>query len=348
MATDFFHEVTADLQTYRTAIEIGAGEYWTIKAGVTVLSETGFGAHGAFTRSFINFFNYGNLTAWQDYALVIDGPAVTAVNHGTMSGRGGVLTMHGAWFVNMGEVVVWPSPGTVQRPGIKVAGGDDTARIVNSGEIDAEVALLSRGAPVDLANSGILRGAVHLGDGNDRVGNLGEIQGEVLLGGGKDYFDGRGGLALAVHGEGGADTIIGSEEADFLNGGRGHDVIRGGGGDDTIVGCYGKDVLEGGEGADTFVFANLKAPDRIKDFAVGEDGIHLDNAALRKLGDEGVLTADAFHTGAAATDEAHLVIYDGETGRLYYDRNGDAPGGATTIARLDKGLDLSHEHFTII
>lgn len=348
MANDIFHEVTTDLQTYRTAIEIGGGEYWTIKAGVTVLSETGFGAHGDYTRSFTNFFNHGNLTAWQDYALAIDGPFVIAVNYGTMSGRGGVLTKNGARFANMGEIIVWPSQGVAQRPGIKVADGDDTARIVNFGVIDAEVALFSRGAPVDLANSGVLRGAVILGNGNDRIGNLGEIQGEVLLGGGRDYFDGRGGTAVSVYGQGGADKIIGSAGADFLVGGRGDDVIRGGGGDDILVGGHGKDVLKGGAGNDTFVFANLKGADKIKDFVVGEDRIHLDNAALKALGSEGVLAKGAFRVGTAAADSDDRIIYDPETGKLWYDKNGHYQGGATIVARLDKNLDLTHEHFEII
>jgi Ca2+-binding RTX toxin-like protein len=341
-----FHEVTSDLQTYRTAIEIAGGDFWKIQAGVTVLSETGIGAHGAYTRSFTNFFNYGNLTAWQDFALAIDGPGMTAVNHGTMSGRGGVLIENRAYFVNMGQIVVWPSPGDTERPGIKVVG--EGARIVNDGEIEAEVALLSRGAPVDFGNSGILHGAVHLGDGNDAVTNAGAIEGEVLLGGGNDQYDGRGGTALSVNGQGGRDTLIGGDGADFLVGGRGHDVVRGGGGDDTIVGCYGKDVLKGGDGFDTFVFANLKAPDRIKDFAVGEDLIHLDNAALKGLGSEGGLAEDAFHPGSTATDDDHRIIYDPETGKLWYDRNGDHDGGVTKIANLAKGLDLTHEHFEII
>ena len=66
------------------------------------------------------------------------------------------------------------------------------------------------------------------------------------------------------------------------------------------------------------------------------------------VGSEGELTADAFHTGSAATDDDHRVTYDPETGILWYDKNGDHDGGATRIVRLDKGLDLTHEHFEII
>jgi Ca2+-binding RTX toxin-like protein len=174
------------------------------------------------------------------------------------------------------------------------------------------------------------------------------LHGEVSLGAGEDVFIGNSGGALIVDGGAGKDVIVGGAGADHLVGGRGKDRLFGGEGDDTIVGCYGKDVLEGGDGADTFVFANLKAPDRIKDFAIGEDRIHLDNAAMKALGSDGALAEDAFQVGPHATDDEHRIIYDEETGDLWYDKNGSDDGGVTKLAKLAPGLDLTHHHFEII
>ncbi len=342
-----FHKVDQDLQTYRTAIEIARGDYWQIAAGVQVVSETGYGAQGAVGRDFAILMNDGTLVAWQEFAVIIDGAGLTAVNNGTMAGRGGVLAKNGATVMNAGEIIVYPSSGDVA--GIELGGnGSARSHVTNTGNVDAAVAVLSRGAPVDLLNAGLLEGAVRLGNGSDLIRNVGKIEGEVSLGGGKDLFDGRGGTALSVDGGRGADVLIGGGDADTLNGGRGHDVLRGRDGDDTLIGCYGKDVLKGGAGKDTFVFSNLKGPDTVKDFVVGEDRIHLDNAELKALGSEGPLAQGAFRVGTAAADDDDRVIYDPDSGNLWYDANGDEKGGAAKLAKLSKGLELSHEHFEII
>ena len=64
-----------------------------------------------------------------------------------------------------------------------------------------------------------------------------------------------------------ADSIIGSDKADTINGGAGND---------TIVGNDGVDILTGGNGADTFVVGTVKAAgiDQILDFSA-EDKIAL-------------------------------------------------------------------------
>ncbi len=49
-----------------------------------------------------------------------------------------------------------------------------------------------------------------------------------------------------------ADLILGSPNADRINGRPGSDCILGGGGDDTIDGFAGSDVCIGGPGNDTF------------------------------------------------------------------------------------------------
>ena len=58
-------------------------------------------------------------------------------------------------------------------------------------------------------------------------------------------------LGATLSGEGGDDTITGTNSADSLLGGDGHDVLTALGGNDTLNGGDGNDVLNGGAGVDT-------------------------------------------------------------------------------------------------
>ena len=53
-----------------------------------------------------------------------------------------------------------------------------------------------------------------------------------------------------------ADTIIGSDLANQLDGGLGNDTIDGGDGNDTLIGGGGNDLLTGGKGDDYFIGSN--------------------------------------------------------------------------------------------
>lgn len=56
--------------------------------------------------------------------------------------------------------------------------------------------------------------------------------------------------AVIVLAEGGADSLVGSDHNDYLDGGFSADTIEGGLGDDVLVGGYGDDLLDGGSGTD--------------------------------------------------------------------------------------------------
>ena len=86
-------------------------------------------------------------------------------------------------------------------------------------------------------------------------------------------FNSSGGVFL-----GGADTMIGSKNDDYLYTAKGNDVLRGGAGKDFIQGGTGSDRMTGDGGADSFVFAvKDRGHDRIIDFqdtgAVTDDKI---------------------------------------------------------------------------
>ena len=138
----------------------------------------------------------------------------------------------------------------------------------------------------------------------------------------------------------------------FLTGNKGANVLDGGGGDDTLEGGIGNDTLTGGAGHDTFQLKNT-SKDTITDFSVSDDTIQLENSVFTQLTttdltETGVLNTSNFKIGATAVEADDYVIYDSDTGALYYDANGSDAGGAIQIAVLGIGLALTHADFFVI
>jgi Ca2+-binding RTX toxin-like protein len=135
----------------------------------------------------------------------------------------------------------------------------------------------------------------------------------------------------------GNDNLIGTSGADQLKGFGGNDVLKGGSGNDFIYGGVGNDKLYGGAGKDSFVF-DTKAhkstnKDAIMDFRVVDDTIRLENAVFSKVGSNGTLKSSAFwsnNTGKAH-DKDDRVIYDKDSGVLYYDADGSGKGAAVVF-----------------
>lgn len=115
-----------------------------------------------------------------------------------------------------------------------------------------------------------------------------------------------------------------------------------------ITGNGAANVLTGGAGDDSFVFNTALGPsnvDTIADFNVANDTIHLSTAIFTGIGGTGVLSAAAFHIGAAAADASDRIIYDSATGALYYDADGNGGGAAIQFATLATGLALTNDDF---
>ncbi|MFD2858405.1 calcium-binding protein [Seohaeicola zhoushanensis] len=103
---------------------------------------------------------------------------------------------------------------------------------------------------------------------------------------GNDTLRGRAGEDT-LHGGAGDDTLYGNRQADSLFGDDGNDTLFGGTsrdqlfggkGDDMLWGELGNDRLTGGDGKDGFGFGENFGRDRIIDFQIGIDKIHLDYA----------------------------------------------------------------------
>mgnify|MGYP002629681965 CR=1 FL=1 len=71
-----------------------------------------------------------------------------------------------------------------------------------------------------------------------------------------DLFDGSAtDVQLNLHGNDGADTLIGGSANDYLDGGDGDDSLSGGAGHDYLIGGEGDDIFDGGQGFDTVDYA---------------------------------------------------------------------------------------------
>jgi Ca2+-binding RTX toxin-like protein len=150
----------------------------------------------------------------------------------------------------------------------------------------------------------------------------------------------------------GNDTLGGQGGADNLSGMLGNDTLNGGSGNDTLRGGAGNDTLNGGSGADAFVFSDLPGAanaDLIQGFT-SSDRIQLDNAVMSALGATGPLSAARFWASASGTahDSSDRVIYNTNTGELWYDADGNAAGGAQLIATLENDPTLTASQISVI
>jgi Ca2+-binding RTX toxin-like protein len=163
--------------------------------------------------------------------------------------------------------------------------------------------------------------------------------------------------ANEIVGHAGTNTLKGQGGNDVIKAASGNDRIYGGIGNDRIHGGAGNDKLKGETGRDTFVFdttlSSAKNVDRIYDFNPVHDSFQLDNAAFANLGSGStsrpeMFTPDMFVKGKAARDKEDRVIYDKDTGALYFDRDGTGSEAQVKIAILTKNLKLTHYDFSII
>jgi Ca2+-binding RTX toxin-like protein len=118
-----------------------------------------------------------------------------------------------------------------------------------------------------------------------------------------------------------------------------------------LNGGTGSDVLTGGANVDSFVFnTTLGASniDRITDFNTISDTIRLENAVFTGLAG-GALAASAFvrNTSGNAADASDRVIYESDTGRLYFDRDGTGAAAKVHFATLGTNLAVTNADFFV-
>lgn len=130
--------------------------------------------------------------------------------------------------------------------------------------------------------------------------------------------------------------------------------IVGHSGNNLIAGRGGADTLTGGAGRDTFLFnsrADAAAADMITDFSVRDDTIRLENGVFKALTRTGTLTSSAFGASTGediALDATDRIVYQTDTGNLYYDADGTGVTEAILFAKLTAGLALTAADFYVV
>ena len=242
--------------------------------------------------------------------------------------------------------------------------GDSSADIIRGGNgndvIDAGSSLdtVFGGAGADSILGGTNVDQISGEDGNDTI--RGGTSNDTVYGGShNDLIYGDDGDDSLV-GDGSSDTIYGGEgddqvdgggSADKLYGGSDNDALFGGTNNDTLYGGASSDTLTGGTGADVFVFSTAigSSIDTITDFSVADDTIWLEAEDFAGLA-PGALAASAFvsNTSGIATSAAHRLIYESDTGALWFDADGNGATARVQFATLGTGLALTAADFLVI
>jgi Ca2+-binding RTX toxin-like protein len=159
--------------------------------------------------------------------------------------------------------------------------------------------------------------------------------------------------AKQVIGSKGDDTMAGVSK--LLLGGKGDDTIissfgdktiKGEDGNDTIIAGTGNDNLYGGKGRDIFAFTDVTdGVDRIRDFSSKKDKFGFDDGPFKALG--GTIEATEFVVGEEALTADQHLIYDDDSGKLYWDEDGVGGAGKILLVRLTDGPKLTVANMVI-
>ena len=235
-----------------------------------------------------------------------------------------------------------------------IDGGDSADRLYGDGSADTIYGGEGTDSLEGNSNNDQLYGGL---DGDTLRGGTGQ---DTLYGGShSDRLYGEVGNDT-IYGDSGSDTIYGGDDNDLIDGGSAADALYGGSNNDTLIGgsnndtLYGggsSDTVTGGTGRDAFVFSTTigASVDTIMDFNVEDDTIWLEDSIFAGLA-PGALDAVAFAANVAgeATTADHRVIYDTDTGGLYFDADGNGVGGRVMFAVLATGLEMTAADFLVV
>lgn len=184
------------------------------------------------------------------------------------------------------------------------------------------------------------------------------ITGDNLTGRGNDganYLELNSRIDGELFGGGGNDTLVAIFDGD-LHGGGGNDIIRGArenamfgdGGNDTMYLSSGRQTATGGTGDDVFAFvyqgvdAHPEPGRTVLDFRAADDRIEIRdfNGNMEAVLGVGALSASEFLSaanaaGAVAQNADQHIIFNRQTGQLYYDADGNGATAQVLIGIID-------------
>ena len=217
-----------------------------------------------------------------------------------------------------------------------ISAGRDTVTDFNQlgkGNTGAEVLKVAAGATADVTlKSAWMASADTVNFGAVNLSSSGFNVDLSAITTGQGWNIGNKGAAAQFKGSAGHDSLVGGSGNDQLLGGEGNDVLSGG---------KGADILTGGTGADVFRLSGDTKTDHINDFQSGTDRIEFDRLVYKALA-PGALNASQLALGNTATTAAHRVVYDVNTGNLWYDADGSGRGAAVLVGVLDNHVHISH------
>jgi Ca2+-binding RTX toxin-like protein len=138
-------------------------------------------------------------------------------------------------------------------------------------------------------------------------------------------------------------NLAGNASGNIVRGNNGNNVINGGAGDDELTGLGGQDsfLFDSALDAATNV-------DAVTDLNVADDTILLDQDIFSSSLGLGNIADGEFVIGAAALDANDRIIYDANTGALFYDNDGVGGNAAIQFAQLGAGLALTYLDFYVV
>lgn len=241
-----------------------------------------------------------------------------------------------------------------------LAGNDGKDKITGAGGND----LLEGGAGDDKISGGSGNDHIDGGSGRDQmIGGTGDDTYEVSQSNdkvteganqGNDTVIAHASYTLERH----IETLILAEDGGDINGtgNKGNETIIGNSGDNVLNGGKGgSDNLTGGLGNDTFVFDSKPVSgvfDTITDFTSGEDLIQLSSKVFKALDDDTLANDFISYTNATAplANDGHHLLYNSDTGALYYDADGSGAKAAIQIGLLgeDTHPTLGSSDFIVV
>lgn len=149
-------------------------------------------------------------------------------------------------------------------------------------------------------------------------------------------------------------STYGSTEALNLTGNEFNQYIFGNKGDNRLAGLRGKDTLNGAAGDDVFVFNTTPISgqeDRIMDYTVTDDQFELDASVFTAITTGiGPLPGYAFKSNSTgvANEANDRIIYETDTGRVYYDEDGTGAIESIVFAVISANLTMTASEFDIV
>ncbi|MEQ1951019.1 hypothetical protein [Mesorhizobium sp. CN2-181] len=163
---------------------------------------------------------------------------------------------------------------------------------------------------------------------------------------------------VVLTGNDGKNEMIGSDFNDWMHGRGGNDTMYGGAGSDVINAGLGRDTMYGDDGKDAFVFDTAVAStnvDHLGDFRPQDDSIRLDDSVFQWTGQAlGTIKQSEFKVigNGQAIDADDHILYNQNTGAIYYDADGAGGKSAQLFAIADNFSGdvpiLTYQDFIII